>query len=139
MAHIGVAGVVRTDGTEELDVLLREEAAQREHRIERGRRVTLGQDEAVAVGIQPVGRIDVHHAEIQSGQRVDDGQAAADMAGGGGVHRVKRQKPCLGRTKGKLFFQFFHKNQILSIHLFCAKLYLCRSLRRSYWTMQNSL
>ena len=106
------------DGTEQLQILHREEAAQRQHRIQRRRRVTLGQHEAVTVGILGVCGIDIHFVEIERRERVNDRETSADMSGRGGMHRVQCQQTCpIGHDFQLFAIKFFHKNHSFSLIL----------------------
>ena len=85
------------DGTEELQLLLGEEAPQGENGVQGGGAVAFGQDKTVPVGVVGMGGVHPHGVEVQHGQQVHGGQRAADVAGIGRVHHVNRQKPGPGR------------------------------------------
>lgn len=70
-----MAGVMALDGAEELQILLREEAAQGQHRVQSRRAVALGQHKAVAVRVLRVGRVDMHDVEVQRREDVHRRQA----------------------------------------------------------------
>ena len=115
MTHVGMAGVMALDGAEELQILLREEAAQGQHRVQSRRAVAFGQHKAVAVRILRVGRVDLHDVEVQRREDVHRGEAAADMAGRGGMNGVKSEQPCLGSHDFELFaVKFFHSDHSFS-------------------------
>ena len=57
------------------------EAAAAQGAVQRGRSVTLGEHEAVTIGILFVLGIDVHHIEVQRNERFRAGKRAAGMAG----------------------------------------------------------
>ena len=109
VTHVGVAGVMALDGAEELQILLREEAAQGQHRVQSRRAVALGQHKAVAVRVLRVGRVDMHDVEVQRREDVHRRQAAADVAGRSGMNGVKSEQPRLGSHDFELFaVKFFH-------------------------------
>ena len=99
---------------EHFQLLHREEAAQRQHRVHGRRAVALGHDEAVAVGIVRSLRVDVHDIEIERGQNVDAAQRAARMAGGRVVDHLHAQQARLGGFQAELgFLGFVHMNSFL--------------------------
>ena len=101
--HVGVAGHMGVNGAETGQFLHGEEAAQGQNGVQSGGAVTLGQDEAVPVGVSGVGGIHVHNVEIQGGQCVQAGQRAANVAGVGLVDHVQTQDARLCGGQGKLF------------------------------------
>ena len=86
VVHVRVALQAAADVAQRLELLNGEEPAARENGVERGGRVALGEDEAVAVGLVGIGRVDVHVLEVQVGQDVRDGQRPAGVARLGGVN-----------------------------------------------------
>ena len=77
--------------------------------------MALGQDKAVPVGVLRVVGIHVHDAEIEGGDGVNGREAAADVAGSGGMHRVKAQQARLCSQDGELFaVTFFHSDHSFS-------------------------
>ena len=66
-------------------VALREESPQRQGGVQAGGSVALGQDKAVPVGPLGVLGVHVHLLEVEVGEQVGGGQAAAGMTGLGGV------------------------------------------------------
>ncbi len=62
-----------------------EEALQGQGGVQAGGGVSLGEDEAVPVLPLGVGGVHLHLPEVQVGEQVGGGQAAAGMAGLGGV------------------------------------------------------
>ena len=79
--HFHMAGHMAVDAAEHLQLLDREEAAQRQHRIHGGRAVALGHDEAVTLRVMRVLGIDVHLGKVQIRQHVHAAHRAARMAG----------------------------------------------------------
>ena len=69
----------RAVGAVSLQVVARQHADARQRRIDRRSGVPLAEDEAVAALPARVLRPQIHHAAVQHGQGVDDGEAAADV------------------------------------------------------------
>ena len=109
IVHLDVAGHVAVDAAEHLQVLDREEAAQREDRIERRGTMALGHDETVTVGVVRVLGVDAHLAEIEISQHVHAAERAARMAGRCVMHHFHGQQSGLRSRQFQLRqFGFFH-------------------------------
>ena len=118
MTHIRMTGIMSLDGTEQLQILDGEEAAQCQHRIQRRRGVTLGQHKTVTVRIFGVCGIDIHFVEIECREGVNDRKTSADMSGCGGMHRVQCQQACpIGHDFQLFAIKFFHKYHSFSLIL----------------------
>ena len=119
-----MAGHMAVDAAEHLQIAVnmpergqildREEAAQRQHRIYSGGAVALGHDEAVTAGVMRVLGIDAHFGKVQVRQHVHAAHRAARMAGGRVVHHLDAIKTRLCRVQlERLQFGLFHMNSFL--------------------------
>ena len=112
--HFHMAGHMAVDAAEHLEILDREEAAQRQHRVHGGGAVALGHDEAVTAGVMRVLGIDAHFGKVQVRQHVHAAHRAARMAGGRVVHHLDAIKTRLCRVQlERLQFGLFHMNSFL--------------------------
>ena len=78
--HIAVAREVGVRTVEGVQPVEPEIAPERQRRVERRAAVPLGEDEAVAVGLLRVRRVDVHHVEIEHREDLGQREAAPDVA-----------------------------------------------------------
>ncbi len=85
-------------------VALGEESPQRQGGVQAGGSVTLGQDKAVPVLPLRVLGIHVHLFKVQVGKQVSGGQAAAGMAGLGGVGSLNNTHAHLAGGGHQLLF-----------------------------------
>ena len=109
--HFHMAGHMAVDAAEHLEILDREEAAQRQRRVNGGRAVALGHDEAVTLRVMRVLGIDVHLGKVQIRQHVHAAHRAARMAGSRVVYHLDTEKTRLGSGQLKFLpFGLFHMN-----------------------------
>ena len=112
--HLDVAGHVAVDAAEHVQLLDREEAAQRQHRVQCRGAVALGHDETVTVGVLWVLGIDLHHVKIKIGQHVQTAHRSARMSGCRFIYHLHAQKARLCSLQPELLFlDVVHMNSFL--------------------------
>ena len=102
VVHVGVPLKTGPDVAQGRKLLLGEEAPLGENRVEAGRAVALGEDEAVTPIPRGVGRVDVHLLEVQVGHDVGCGERAAGMSGLRGVRARDDALAHLGGSPSEL-------------------------------------
>ena len=102
VVHVGVPLKTGPDVAQGRELLLGEEAPLGENRVEAGRAVALGEDEAVTPIPRGVGRVDVHLLEVQVGHDVGCGERAAGMSGLRGVRARDDALAHLGGSPSEL-------------------------------------
>ena len=97
--HVGVALQVAVGVAQRGQVGHREEAALRQRGIQAGGAVALAKYKTVAVGVLRLFGVNAHLAEIQIGQNVRRGQAAARMTAPGTVGGFDHTHAHAGRSQ----------------------------------------
>ena len=97
--HVGVALQVAVGVAQRGQVGHREEAALRQRGIQAGGAVALAKYKTVAVGVLRLFGVNAHFAEIQIGQNVRRGQAAARMTAPGTVGGFDHTHAHAGRSQ----------------------------------------
>ena len=95
---LGERAAVSVVGVEQRGV---EEASLGERDIERGGRVALGEDEAVSVRIERVGRIDAQRAPVGGHEQIDARQRRAEVGRLGRMRHFHDPGPNPGGDRGE--------------------------------------
>ena len=95
---------VAADVAQGEQILHREETAESQSGVEAGGRVSLGEDEAIPVLVFGVGGVHIQLFEIEVGEQVGSGQAAAGMTGLGGMGALNNSKAHLTGGHSQLLF-----------------------------------